>query len=340
MLIATVGVLKEYILEEFIISDETPLPNIKSDLENGIITVWGSSELTAQSLKYISNKFIPSEIGLPVTFHGHAYHQSFVIMTQIAAFYNKKIQENAKIVIFLSPGWFETKGTNANAFSEYMTPNVLSALITNRNIPSEFLYWTSEYIELSEYNNPSLPMMYISAYKYWNKEIKSTLSNEGSYKIIENDIDWEKLSRDAISLEAKKSSSNSFGINNEYYAKYIEPNIRKGKFPRSIKSIKSSENNQEYQDFLKLVELLKLMKIKPIFIMQDLNPHAYTNLNNYGPILKKVKKELESNDFPYLDMWSWDGKDSYINGKLTDTMHTGEVGWVEINRFILKYYGR
>lgn len=340
MLTLTALVSKDYVVKTLIVDDGTPLPQVKSALEEGIITVWGSSELTNQSLKYISNKYLPSEANTQVVFHGQAYHQSFVIMSQLAAFYNQKIQNNAKIVIFLSPGWFATNGTNSESFSKYMTPSVLSALLTNTEVPSKFIYWTSEYIKLSEYNNPSIPMIYTNMYKYWNSENNTKTHTEGSIVRHASTIKWDLLEQDAISLEAEKSTSNDYGINDDYYFKYVEPNIKKKDFPYNTKNIHVPKDNREYQDFLKLVDLLKLMKIKPLFIMQDLNPHTYKNLDRYEPVLKQIKEDLKDNNFPYLDLWSWGGKTDYQNGSLTDSMHTGELGWVKINRFILEYYGK
>ena len=36
-------------------------------------------------------------------------------------------------------------------------------------------------------------------------------------------------------------------------------------------------------------------------------------------------------------MWSWNKKD-YVDGSLTDVMHMGELGWVQVDKAIYDYF--
>lgn len=335
-------------LIQFVESSTKDAPlELTEELENGVITIFGSSELTSTQDRFIPVNFFNDELNIDLKQHGHAFHQSFAILAQLATYYNDKVKNNGKIVIFLSPGWFATSGTNIDSFLEYMTPNMLNQLYFNSPIDPKFKLWVSEYLtlgKLNKINNANLPIYYASAYKYWNfhndenNNKKNIIINTDNSYIEKSNINWKDYRTQAEEIEKTRSTSNSFGINDQYYNLYVKDRIEKGKFPFPTKPLNKPQNNQEYQDFLKLVELCKLLKIKPLFIMQDLNPYAYKNLDNYNEILTEVKTTLVKNDFPYLDMWSWNGKSDYQIGKLKDVMHTGESGWVDIDQFIYKYF--
>ena len=47
---------------------------------------------------------------------------------------------------------------------------------------------------------------------------------------------------------------------------------------------------------------------------------------------------FDKNDVPYLNMFTADSKD-YIPGTLDDIMHTGDLGWMKINKFLVDTYG-
>ena len=46
---------------------------------------------------------------------------------------------------------------------------------------------------------------------------------------------------------------------------------------------------------------------------------------------------MENKGFSYFNMHTSD-KDKYIKGTLTDTTHTGEYGWVKMNKAIYEYF--
>ena len=69
---------------------------------------------------------------MPLKAFGHAYHQSFSIYCELLAM--QKYLKGSKICIFLSPGWFESEGTNIEAFLEFATPNLLERIIKDEGI--------------------------------------------------------------------------------------------------------------------------------------------------------------------------------------------------------------
>jgi len=329
--------------------------SLQNDLETGKIILFGSSELTNHGHTFIPENFFNKTLKVPLTSNGHAGHQSFAILSQLASLSNQKVKDNARVIIFLSPGWFESsyaKGTSVPSFLEYMYSGMMYKLYYESDVNRYYKFLIGQYIKknIKEIKSPS------DIYKYAANYVETTdefsLKHFFTQKIVKNiytsdlstnkvlyqkqNLDYAQLREEAQKV-AKPSTNNTFGINNEYYTKYVEPNIKKGTFPYAI-SVPSIKENQEYKDFLNLVKLLKDYKIKPLFIMQDQNPFAYAkNRGSLEPILANIKAELNKYGYGYLDMWTYDKK-NYILGTLTDIMHTGELGWVEIDKKIIEHF--
>ena len=98
-----------------------------------------------------------------------------------------------------------------------------------------------------------------------------------------------------------------------------------------------TKTNQELKDLKLLVKFLKQNQCKASFIMQALNPYHYNNLKEFNPIMKEIKKTIESNNFPYLNLFVTEGK-QFEPGILHDIMHTNDYGWMKINKFLYDTY--
>ncbi|HRG54194.1 MAG TPA: D-alanyl-lipoteichoic acid biosynthesis protein DltD, partial [Bacteroidia bacterium] len=94
------------------------------------IFILGSSELTETS-DALPYNFISKNFTTPLRGVGHAGNQCFSIYTQLLA--NEKKLKDARIVIILSPGWFESKssrGTTSPLFLEFNSDNFLNRILT------------------------------------------------------------------------------------------------------------------------------------------------------------------------------------------------------------------
>jgi D-alanine transfer protein len=169
--------------------------------------------------------------------------------------------------------------------------------------------------------------------------VKDNHSNEPSQNTISYsnpNLDYALIRKEAL-IVAKPSTNNKIGVHNEYYTRHVEPKIIKGEFPYTI-STPPLKENQEYKDFLNLVKILKSYKIKPLFIMQDQSPLAFVyNRKSMEPLLMNIKTELNKYGYGYLDMWTYNPKD-YVLGTLTDIMHMGELGWVDVDKKIIEHF--
>ena len=328
--------------------------SLQTDLESGKIVLFGSSELVKYpNQRFLPQKFFNNELNIPLRVQGNEGHQTFVIMSQLAALDNQTIRNNARIAILLSPSWFT--GSNENGltmpkFLEYMYSGMMNKLYFESETDDKYRYLISDYIKenVSLIKEPSFIYKYplnVLEKDYLNNEIKKFIIQNFDYKNIKVEtlnyvkpkLDYDKLRAEAKNIEIP-SSNNNFGINNEYYSKFIEPEIAKNNFPFSIIIPPELDKNEEFQDFLVLLDFLDKYKIKPLFIMQDLNPYVFAgNREEANELMAIIKSKVLEHNFEYMDMWTYKKEDFEMNS-LTDIVHLDELGWIKVNQKIIDYF--
>ena len=328
--------------------------SLQSDLESGKIVLFGSSELVKYpNQRFLPQKFFNNELNIPLRVQGNEGHQTFVIMSQLAALDNQTIRNNARIAILLSPSWFT--GSNENGltmpkFLEYMYSGMMNKLYFESETDDKYRYLISDYIKenVSLIKDPSFIYKYplnVLEKDYLNNEMKKFIIQNFDYKNIKVEtlnyvkpkLDYDKLRAEAKNIEIP-SSNNNFGINNEYYLKFIEPEIAKNNFPFSIIIPPELDKNEEFQDFLVLLDFLDKYKIKPLFIMQDLNPYVFAgNREEANELMAIIKSKVLEHNFEYMDMWTYKKEDFEMNS-LTDIVHLDELGWIKVNQKIIDYF--
>ena len=328
--------------------------SLQTDLESGKIVLFGSSELVKYpDQRFLPQKFFNNELNIPLRVQGNEGHQTFVIMSQLAALDNETIRNNARIVVLLSPSWFT--GSNENGltmpkFLEYMYSGMMNKLYFESETDDKYKYLISDYIKenVSLIKDPSFIYKYplnVLEKDYLNNEMKKFIIQNFDYKNIKVEtlnyvkpkLDYDKLRAEAKNIEIP-SSNNNFGVNNEYYSKYIEPEIAKNNFPFSIVIPPELDKNEEFQDFLVLLDFLDKYKIKPLFIMQDLNPYVFAgNREEANELMAIIKSKVLEHNFEYMDMWTYKKEDFEMNS-LTDIVHLDELGWIKVNQKIIDYF--
>ncbi|MFW2597701.1 D-alanyl-lipoteichoic acid biosynthesis protein DltD [Aliarcobacter butzleri] len=328
--------------------------SLQTDLESGKIVLFGSSELVKYpNQRFLPQKFFNNELNIPLRVQGNEGHQTFVIMSQLAALDNETIRNNARIVVLLSPSWFT--GSNENGltmpkFLEYMYSGMMNKLYFESETDDKYKYLISDYIKenVSLIKDPSFIYKYplnVLEKDYLNNEMKKFIIQNFDYKNIKVEtlnyvkpkLDYDKLRAEAKNIEIP-SSNNNFGVNNEYYSKFIEPEIAKNNFPFSIVIPPKLDKNEEFQDFLVLLDFLDKYKIKPLFIMQDLNPYVFAgNREEANELMAIIKSKVSEHNFEYMDMWTYKKEDFEMNS-LTDIVHLDELGWIKVNQKIIDYF--
>ncbi len=315
------------------------------------LTVLGSSEL--QSLPYSCYFFLPDSLGIKTTGFGHAYHQNLSIACELLAAGDHL--NNANVCVILSPGWFQTEGTNIEAFLEFVRPNFLKSILHNSSIPEQNKLHIAHYVwdHFKEINNPSRELLYLR--NMWaNKRLGVSSQSMMSYSLsriekVKYDITIEqpKLTRQEWKLSQWKKTkdrlqkeflltckNNNIYVDSIYFKKYLLVN---GVYKKT--RMQPVVPGREMEDFKLVVEILKRHHCRATFVLQPYNPYSQDDLSQFNPVRTMIKQELAKAGFPLLDMYVTDTK-SYLPGILKDVMHPGDRGWMEINWFLAKQYGR
>jgi len=328
-------------LESFILNDEET------------IYIYGSSELSS-STKAIPYNFFPDELKAPVLAIGHAGNQCFSIYSQLLA--NRKKLKGKKIVVMVSPGWFESKpskGTSSAVFLEFNSENYVAAMLSQND---DFSKYAQKRIAdfYNEFNSP-YPALKLMAFKHYasksilhtclyspliavNEFVVNTTSNgSGCYSIScgggvdkkSVSINWDSLLTETKKQVLARSTNNSMGIENNYYNLYINGN--KGNV-----SFVSERFNKELQDFKMLVQLLKAENADACFVISPLNPYYYEDVAELNPTIQKIKEiiarhyDIQKNCFNLFS----DSKETYDKALLNDVMHFSDYGWYCIDKYI------
>lgn len=312
------------------------------------LSIFGSSEL--QAANYSAYTFLPDSLGLKTTAFGHAQHQSLSIACELLAAGDHL--DGANVCIILSPGWFEGDGTNIEAFLEFVRPNFLKRIIHNEQIPRHEKVRIANFIRdhYSDVNNPSkeftyfrnmsiqekygcLPqgfLMYAKnhipdiAYKVVSQTKKSPVKKHFS--------DWEEAKKRIRAEFLKSCGNNSIYVDSAYFTQYL---LRDGKYEGD--QMEALDPVNEFGDFKMVVDILKRHHCKATFIIQPLNPYHFSGLYQFNATRTRIKNELAKAKFPVLDLYVTSKKD-YTPGLLKDVMHPSDLGWMEINEFLVKQY--
>lgn len=293
---------------------------------------------------------------------GHAGNQSFNYACEIAALKEQK-HSPSKMVFIISPGWFvgeSGKGTSVTSFLEFIGDDMLNKIMNDVSISEIFKNRLLDYINRN-FENIYSPTPFIKYLFYQNMQSNNLINrvrytpstllyqvwvhfekatsvkfdipkiniNKSKIELASISINWDSLQQIGLQNETEKCT-NEFGVNDEYYEKYA-----KGNLPKKIDA--PTIPNQELTDLKLLVQLCRSENIDALFIIQALNPYAYSNLEELNPVMNEVKKTIGDAGFQAYDMWH-PTKEKYQKGLLTDLMHTGEYGWYLIDREIYNHY--
>lgn len=320
------SILFQNYFPKFIDSKDEPNHALMYALESGKVALFGSSELTHGESPFIPYNFFPKNLGVDLYAFGHAGFQARAIETELLSALSQNAIDHGKIVILISPSWFvEGNGTNESLWkNEVATVTVVSRIRKNKFV--EEIYKQKLLTEQKNVATGLLDQLVtklIDTYFLWSIDLKKSETQS----VV--DYKWNEWRNESQKLEIGKST-NEFGINDDYFKKYITPMLGTSKFPLKLNKPPAIVDNKEVQDFEILLQILSKFKFKPIFVMLPLNKKAYSNTSELNPTLSYVADKIKTGGFRYFDMWS----QPYVPGVMTDAMHIGEYGWMLINEFI------
>lgn len=347
---------------------------VRQALKESILLV-GSSELTQRQQPQIPYRFFNEQLGYPLLAFGQGGHQCYNIFSSLGAM--SEHLPNARLVIVLSTGWFagsSAEGTSTDMFLKYHNERILAYLDRNPSFPDSLRHFTNDFVgqHYSEIGNPG-PYLRKQYYQYqqaksplhqvvfapfvsgyssicdWMYAKRKKQYEDGSIALdfdpasalallpknqelaLPDPPKW-KLMLEASIAEAKTAStSNDLGVNDDYFGKYLANHPGRKVKPVAI------ENNQEFKDFEALLALLQHHNTQTLFVMQSLHPSVYRRLDEMDGTIATLKTKVEEAGFSFLDLHTSD-PEAYQVGTLTDIMHSGPYGWMQVNQAIYETF--
>ncbi|MBV7274444.1 D-alanyl-lipoteichoic acid biosynthesis protein DltD [Clostridiaceae bacterium UIB06] len=328
----------------------------------------GSSELADRTIPtHPINIFADKADGFQVNGIGRGYCQSIIHAARIGAL--SKEFKDKKLVIIISPQWFNAKGLGTNEFLMNFSELQFYTFMFNKDINKSIKLSYAKRVKslLGGDKNNLMVSLYANLYTYDNIPSKFTLGmltpyykfksyivgirdkriaydrlvkykKAGEKQYIEpktSVYDWSSEMEKANSLAKTKTTNNDFYISNDYYNEYIKDNL--DKYIGSYKN-ESYTNSPEYEDFKLLLEICKSQNIKPLFVSVPVNGRWYDYCQfpkeNRETCYKKIKNLVQGYGFEILDLSGHE----YEKYFLKDIMHLGWKGWIYIDEAIDKYY--
>lgn len=332
-------------------------------LDENTALILGSSELYSRDeIGFPSYLFGNQNSDFKTVLMGQGYMQSLHQAIVVGA--NSDVIKNGKTAIIMSPQWFSKSGLQseqyASRFSEISYFNMLQnkdlSIETKKKITKrlKFLLKSSpqQLSRINEYEatylmNKKKPLSDIKCKLFFDLLVlKNRLSlietiNKYSYDqppiIKKEEIDFGNLILKAEQAGINSTQNNDFGIENDYFNKYVKPNLEKSKNNSKYNTLDVSP---EYDDFCLFLEVCEELNIEPLVILVPLNGvwSDYTGLskdqrNKYYSNIRKICKDKNVEVADFSDK-------EYEKYFFKDIMHVGWKGWVYIDEAIYKFYNK
>jgi len=342
---------------------------LREALESGTLVILGSSELTETSYT-LPYRFVPETMRFPVLGVGHAGYQSMAMLATLGSMTAELRHARVLIILspgwFED---LSSKGTNISVFLENLSDPMLEDLIRSPELPHAFKLYVAGYVagQISNITRASTPYRYLYHLSASGKNLISNTLHKpflvlngwwmsrgmenlfGTNGVTGNDpepddqagisgtqqpvtawINWDSLIDQAGRIAGSRSSTNQWGIEDDYYLTYIRGNHG------SLRPVPPARN-RELHDLGMLVRLLKQFDCKATFVIQPLNPYYYQPLTVLQPTIQAITDTLSAAGFPCLNLFEADTT-RYQKALLRDVMHMDDAAWYQINRFIEDQY--
>ena len=335
-------------------TDEPSL--IIENLNEDSIVIGGSSELSTDKLPtHPANLLGKNGYDMQTMIIGRGHYQSLMHAITIGAI--ERAMPNRKAVLIISAQWFTPAGIEASAFTGQFSPKMYELFMENPDLSDELkhqiaertaqLYPAKGYamgIYQAETGNGNPLFLLQASIDRWLAQLKFDDKvmrfNPGKPEVwsepIEDTtkIDWAALVEQAEIDGAAACTNNDFGINNKYYDEYIASDL--DSFKGYNAHIDYSES-PEYGDLALYIKVCREAGIEPMIVLVPMNArwedYAGFGKEKRDAYYDHVRAVCEDEGAVLAD-FSDKEDELYF---LSDVMHLGWEGWVEILEVVSKY---
>ena len=322
------------------------------------VVIFGSSELSTTTLSFAPYNYLPTSCHIPVIAYGQAQYQTLGMYGLLSSL-QRDLSPRSKIVIFISPSWFDKGDMLPQAFSLHLTDQILY-----RD------YWKSEARQaigayLEEHKNDfgnltDAQKLYISGLTYPNLLLDALI------KPLEADIYYARwklftyrypgvypgesatypadesyqcnlhamhaYEPAAQATELALMTDNHRYVRNDYFDRILKD---KNLPPKGLDYLQPQMNSRpELQDMRLLLDLLHRHGVQPFLITLPLNPYVYDDSFRMKPVSEEISNLCKQYKAICMDMGEW----PYTPGLLQDAVHPGELGFLKIDEMIYEYF--
>ncbi|MGE8618905.1 MAG: D-alanyl-lipoteichoic acid biosynthesis protein DltD [Achromobacter spanius] len=299
------------------------------------LVILGSSELTSNDLRFVPYRYLADELQMPVLAYGHSGFQSLGMQLVLAALADD-LSPASRVVVMLSPGWFDGDGgLGADEFKEHANP-LLPRLVKQPEGRAELARWLRDKGDAGV----AWSMMAEQAYVFRQRLVDlwtpahatpaSEREREGPAAAARV-VDWDALAEEAQRAEQDQMTGNRYAVRDEFFNKYLRGIPEGGKTAYQPQPL---TGRVELRELTALMALLHQRGVNALFVMQPLHPMVFKDLDRFDPVQKEVATLCQRYAMTCMDMYDA----PYEVGMLRDVQHLGELGWLRVNRKIAEVF--
>lgn len=299
------------------------------------LVILGSSELTSNDLRFVPYRYLADELQMPVLAYGHSGFQSLGMQLVLAALADD-LSPASRVVVMLSPGWFDGDGgLGTDEFKEHANP-LLPRLVKQPEGRAELARWLrdkgdagvawSMVAEQAYVFRQRLVDLWAPAYAAPAPEPE----REGPAAAARV-VDWDALASQAQDAEQSQMRGNRYAVRDEFFNKYLRAIPEGGKTAYQPQPLTGRD---ELRELTALMALLRQHGVRALFVMQPLHPMVFKDLARFEPIQRDVAALCQRYAMTCMDMYGA----PFEIGMLRDVQHLGELGWLRVNQKIAEVF--
>ena len=248
-------------------------------------TAWsslGSSELTSSDLRFVPYRYLADELQMPVLAYGHSGFQALGMQLVLAALADD-LSPASRVVVMLSPGWFDGEGgLGPDEFKEHANP-LLPRLLRQPEGRAELLRW----LEAKGDAGVAWSMAAEQAYVFRQRLVDlwtpahaapAPEPEHAGPAAAARVVDWDALASQAQGAEQALMANNRYAVRDDFFDKYLRTVPEGGKTAYQPQPLTGRD---ELRELTALMALLRQRGVDALFIMQPLHLHG---VQGPGPI--------------------------------------------------------
>ncbi|CAB3820323.1 D-alanyl-lipoteichoic acid biosynthesis protein DltD [Achromobacter piechaudii] len=299
------------------------------------LVILGSSELTSNDLRFVPYRYLADELQMPVLAYGHSGFQSLGMQLVLAAL-AQDLSPTSRVVVMLSPGWFDGEGgLGADEFKEHANP-LLPRLLQQPEGRAELARWLRDKGDAGV----AWSMMAEQAYVF-RQRLLDLWAPAHAAPALEREregpaaaarvVDWDALAEEAQRAEQDLMAGNRYAVRDDFFNKYLRAIPEGGKtayLPQPL------TGRAELRELTALMALLHQHDVNALFVMQPLHPMVFKDLDRFAPVQREVAALCQRYAMTCMDMYDA----PFEIGTLRDVQHLGELGWLRVNQKIAQVF--